>query len=106
MKDNLIIEKNNIIKLSKEKDNSIKEKDNIIENYKNQLFNKDENHKKEIKELEDKRKIREEEIIKIFMDKSQNQFMSLLDQLNLKINQDLKDNMNKIYNFVQDYKNN
>ena len=40
------------------------------------------------------------------MDKSQNQFMSLLDQLNLKINQDLKDNMNKIYNFVQDYKNN
>ena len=53
--------------------------------------------------MEDKRKVREEEIIKIIMDKSQKQFMFLFEQLNLKINQDLKD---KIYNFVHNYKNN
>ena len=71
----------------------------------NMVLVKDEKHKKEIKELEDKRKVREEEIIKIIMDKSQKQFMFLFEQLNLKINQDLKDKINKIYNFVHDYKN-
>ena len=40
------------------------------------------------------------------MDKSQKQFMCLFEKLNQKINDDLKVNINKIYDYFHEYKNN